>query len=87
MKPISFKEQNKVLEKPVNMTDDECQPLPVWTDGSQCISCWHLSFRERLRALFTGRVWLSVTGTETQPPVWLQCAKTVFNKVYGELND
>jgi len=36
MKPVEFKYQVKILKKPDNMTDEECGPLPVWTDGTHC---------------------------------------------------
>ncbi len=71
MKPIEFPEQTKVLQKPESMTDEECQPMAVWTDGQQCISCWKAGFMDRLRFLFTGKMWLSVFSGATQPPVWV----------------
>jgi hypothetical protein len=80
MKAIIFKEANRNLLKPQNMTDEECKNLWVYTDGKQCISCWKLSFKQRLSALIHGRVWLSVLSGQTQPPVWLDCAKTVFQR-------
>lgn len=78
MKPIKFEEANRQLLKPSNMTDEECKPLWVYTDGLQCISCWKMSFKQRLLALLYGKVWLSVYSGQTQPPVWLDCDKTVF---------
>jgi len=74
MKPIHFKGETKVLKKPGNMTDEECGPLPIFNDGEQCISCWKAtSIWERLRFLFTGKIWLSILSGKTQPPVWLRC--------------
>lgn len=78
MKPIKFKEANKNLSKPNSMSDEECGSLWVFSDGQQCISCWKLNFKQRLSALFRGKVWLSVLSGKTQPPVWLQCYKTPF---------
>ena len=80
MDPIKFPEANKNLLKPQSMTDEECGSLWVYTDGRQCISCWRLSFIQRLKALFFGRIWLGVLSGYTQPPVWLDCEKTVFKK-------
>lgn len=81
MKPIVFKEANKTLVRPSTMTPDECSPLPVFSDGQQTISCWNLSLKERLTALLVGRVWMSVKwGGGTQPPIWLQCKKSIFEK-------
>lgn len=33
-------------------------PLPAYTDHEQTISCWRLTWRERLRVLWSGRLWL-----------------------------
>ena len=76
--PVKFPEANRNLLKPDNMTDDECGSLWVHTDGVTCISCWKLSWRARLSALFHGRVWLAVLSGGTQPPVWIDATKTVF---------
>lgn len=78
MKPIKFKQANKNLTKPESMTDEECSSLWVYSDGKQCISLWKMSFWQRIKVLFWGRIWLSVFSGETQPPVWLDCRKTVF---------
>ena len=56
MKPITFKEMNKTLTKPEHMTDEECKSLPVYTDEFQTVSCWKMSFRERIAAVLFGRV-------------------------------
>jgi len=59
MKPIEFPEHNVVFAK----DQPEYQPLPAYRDPSpegQVISCWKLSFRERLRILFTGKLWVSL---------------------------
>lgn len=80
MKPIKFEQANKNLLKPESMTDEECSSLWVYNDGRECISCWRLTWKERIKALLFGRVWLSVLSGRTQPPVWLACCKTVFLK-------
>lgn len=71
MKPIAFEHSNLTLqpggqEYSENVTD--VVPLPVWTDGEQCVSCWRMSLRERLSALLFGRVWLALLSGQTQPP-------------------
>jgi hypothetical protein len=80
MKAIHFKESTIELKKPASMTDAECSSLHIYqnTDGS-CISCWTVSFLQRFKFLFYGKIWLSVFSGQTQPPVWLDCTKTVFN--------
>ena len=71
MKPINFKESNKYLEKPKNMSDDECSALHIFNDKKQCISCWNASIFERIKFLFSGNIWLSILSGTTQPPVWV----------------
>lgn len=80
MKPIKFKQENKNLLKPDSMTEDECSSLWVYTDGNQCISCWKMNWKQRIKALFFGKIWLSVMSGRTQPPVWIDCCKTVFEE-------
>lgn len=76
MKPIKFIQANKVLQKPATMED--CEPLPVYSNGDYCLSLWRMSWRERFSALFFGRVWLFVLSGQTQPPVDVQVVKDVF---------
>lgn len=80
MLAIKFKEANKNLLKPESMSDEECGSLWVYSDGRECISCWRLTWKERIKALLFGKVWLSVLSGHTQPPVWLACDNTVFVK-------
>ena len=80
MLAIKFKEANKNLLKPESMTDEECGSLWVYSDGRECISCWRLTWKERIKALLFGKLWLSVLSGHTQPPVWLACDNTVFVK-------
>ena len=57
MKPIKFKEQNSTYAK----HQDEYGNLPAYrTKDGVVISCWKLSFTERVRILFTGQIWLSL---------------------------
>ncbi len=79
MVPIKFKEANLKFEKPKDMTDDECKDLWVYMELNTFVSCWKLSFTQRLKALLFGKVWLCVRG-KNHPPVWLDCRKTVFRK-------
>lgn len=79
MIPIEFKEQHIVLQKPSSMTDKECGVLAIFkTEDGQCISKWKASLWDRLKFLFHGTIWLGVHSGETQPPVWLDCTKTIF---------
>jgi hypothetical protein len=59
MKPKKFKEANVTFAK----DQPEYQPLPAFRSDSpqgEVITCWNLSFRERLRVLFKGEIWLSM---------------------------
>lgn len=59
MKPIEFPEQNVVFAK----DQPEYQPLPAFRNSGgmgEVISCWQLTPRERLRMLFTGKLWVSL---------------------------
>ena len=78
MKPISFREHNAVLQKPTNMTDEECGSLAVYRDDKQCISCWKMSVKERLSALIFSKVWIWILSGNTQPPIALEVTKTIF---------
>ncbi len=59
MKPIKFPEQNCTYAE----NQPEYLPLPAFKDAGemgQVISCWQLSLKERLRILFTGKLWVSL---------------------------
>jgi len=79
MKPIDFKEQNFTFLKPTNMTDEECASLPCYRGEGQIISCWKMSFKERVKALFTGVVWFGLLGN-THPPIWLAIDRPFIKK-------
>jgi len=55
MKPIKFKEANATFAE----NQPEYLPLPAHRakDG-QVISCWQLTISERLKLLFSGKIWL-----------------------------
>lgn len=60
---------------PQGMTEKECKDLPVFSDGEFCVSCWHMSLWERLRALFLGKIWISIWSGHTQPPILITTEK------------
>ena len=69
-KPIDFEQSNFVWtgwEESTNTPN--VGDLPAYKYGDYTISCWKLSLKERLKALFTGRIWLHVIGR--QPPVFV----------------
>ena len=85
MKPTGFKYANRELQPPEGATYSEniasIDPLPIWTDGEQCVSCWKMTVRERLAALLFGRVWLSVLSGSTQPPVYAEASRVYLEEV------
>ena len=59
MTPIKFPEANVTFAK----DQSEYQPLPAFksdTQQGEVVSCWQLSLKERLRLLFTGKLWVSL---------------------------
>ena len=59
MKAIEFPEQNIVFAK----DQPEYLPLPAFKNDSpqgEVISCWQLTWKERIKILFTGKIWLSL---------------------------
>ena len=80
MKPVYFKEADIELKKPKNMTDEECSSLWVLRHDETCISLWTATIYERIKFLFHGHVWIGVLSGTTQPPIWLDCKKTIFRK-------
>lgn len=69
MEAIEFAESNLTLTKPEGMSDEECKQLSVHNDGRESISCWKGTWRDRLRFLVHGKMWLIVLSGRTQPPV------------------
>ena len=70
--PIDFKEANSVqlgYETGENLPDVE--DLHSYRDETETISCWKLSWKERLICLFTGRIWCRILtyGNPLQPQV------------------
>lgn len=62
MIPIKFPEHNVVFAE----DQPEYQPLPAYKDSGangEVITCWKLSFRERLRILFKGEMWLCLLSS------------------------
>ena len=83
MEPIKFEQVNKTLSsasyaKEYSSEVEGIDPLPIYTNSEQCVSCWQMSWRERFSALFFGKVWLQVLSGESQPPVCIRAQRTFF---------
>ena len=70
MRPIKTKSTTGWLAPPAS------QPLvnwlPITTTEWHVSSCWEMSWRERFRTLWNGRVWFHCRG-KTHPPIKLSC--------------
>lgn len=90
MTPIDFDGSNFLLNKPPEMTADECEPLnvlalkPQGGGHTMIISCWKLSREELEQINRTGVVWLVVYG-EAMPPVGITTERP-FHFLNGEQN-
>jgi len=73
MKIFKFKESNIIFAE----NQPEYLPLPAYkTRDGMVISCWGLSFFERLRFIFAGKIWLSVlTFNHPLQPLMLSTKK------------
>jgi len=83
MKPIDFKYSNCVLKQSDAEYSENVESvvdLPVWSDGEQCVSCWKLTFRERLSVLIFGHVWLALLSGNTQPPACVVATRRYFGE-------
>ncbi len=61
MKAIEFKGANIIY----GIDQKEYMPLPalkIESEQGEVFSCWKLSLKERLRVLFSGRVWLAIVS-------------------------
>jgi hypothetical protein len=74
MRAIKFPESNRNLVKPQGWTDEQCLSLDVYRErtdiGDVWISRWQGTWLDRLRFLFTGKLWLKVYSY-AHPPVYV----------------
>ncbi len=56
----------------------EVRDLSVFRRGDLSISCWRLSWRERISSLFFGTVWMR--GIGDLPPLGLDATRTLFEE-------
>ncbi len=65
MTPVEFPQQTIVWAK----DQPPYLPLPAFTNEKETISCWQLTWTERLKVLFFGKLWLRQMnyGARLQP--------------------
>lgn len=86
MKPITFPEQNRtwVDPDPVHGTPPGYLPLPAYSNARETISLWALTWRERLRILWTGRLWLRQCNAGAPLQAQAPTTETPFVRAEGE---
>lgn len=80
--PVAFPEANAVLGK----GQEQYQPLPVYRakDGLT-VSCWRLTFWQRVKLLVTGRVWvMQLTFNQMFQPQLLQADSPFAGEAVAE---
>ena len=83
MKPVRFEEANRLLQPSGREYSENVlsvESLPVYTNDEECVSCWQMSWRERLAAFLFGHVWLCVLSGKTQPPVYIEATRSFLVK-------
>ena len=78
MKSIDFKGSNVVFAK----GQKPYLPLPAYQEGNQIIHCWGLSVRERIKMLFTGKLWIRVLNFKQPPQPIRPTIDNPFNIIY-----
>jgi hypothetical protein len=76
MIPVEFPEQTTIWAK----NQPKYLPLPAYTNDTETITCWSLTWFERLQILWKGHLWLrqSNFGRPLQPQ--LLCIESPFIK-------
>jgi len=65
MRLIEFEEQNAIIAE----NQDEYENMPAHVFDNQLVCCWKLSMRERIKILFTGKIWhFILTGKKPVQP-------------------
>ena len=87
MKPVEFKHQNTVIAK----DQPQYMPLPaliIESPYGEVISCWKMPFKDRVKVLFTGRIWLNLLSfNKPLTPSYLSVnRKEVFSHPDDELS-
>lgn len=76
MTPKKFKESNITFAE----NQPEYMPLPALKQSNpegEVITCWNLSFKERLRVLFKGEIWLCLlTFNKPLTPTFITTKKS-----------
>lgn len=77
MRVIDFPQSNRIWYAPPSM--ENCDDLPCYQNDEFIISCFKMTWKERINALLFGRIWHWHYASRPAP-VALAAAKTVFEK-------
>lgn len=82
-KPVAFPGHNFILGPPPGA--ENVSPLPIFRNGTCCVSAWELTDDEIAEIVASRRVFLSVFFGNTQPAVYVGSETTVREVVadYG----
>ena len=73
-RPVAFTDSNFTYRSPAGM-EESCGDLPCFRAVGIAISCWSFpSIKQRIRFLFTGKIWFTVIGLG-HPPIALSVLK------------
>lgn len=73
---MHFKNLNEnVLKK--ESTENGYENKWLYTER-ECVSCWKIPFWQRIKLVFHGNIWLYALSGSMQPPIKLQCKKSIF---------
>lgn len=79
MKPIKFKEM--ITDSGLQNKEQPTLDLPALMFSEGFLSCWKLSFRDRISALVFGKVWLQVQAAPGEhPPIGMECRNSFTKK-------
>lgn len=72
MNPTTFKSSNGELSQ--NGTT-----IPIYHEDGHNVSCWRLSFKDRIRLLVSGKLWLTVVSGAIHPVVEISAKSPIKN--------
>ena len=80
MKPVNFLLVNSTVGKP-DSGKDVVEALPIFNDGERSLSCWKMTWRERIAALLFGKAWVWVKNGKSMPPMSAEICRNPLKEV------
>jgi hypothetical protein len=86
MKPINFRNSNKVIIAPDNLKKIGITDVYGYSDGLFFCTHWKATWLERLRFLLTGKIFITIIGKVT-PPTFVDVGRNLMiNKKRKEVS-